>query len=152
MHEINCQLPRYSLYDGIQNDNTSTVGDTSLNSYYNPVPNSNEIQAVHRNISEFNVSAIKCWNCGSGHRFQDCDIPIKSIFCFGCGKKDTVKPHCPICTSKNQGNRSEGMRLSGNHHSFQTNPPQPRPSTHEAAANTDPELYQRNIQILKRTK
>lgn len=90
-----------------------------------------------------------CWNCGGNHRFFDCEFPVKGIFCFGCGRKNVLKPRCPICTQQTQGNRTEGVRGGLTHSQRQETTPQ-RTSTTEAAANTDPELYRRNLQILKR--
>lgn len=44
--------------------------------------------------------SVTCWNCGqSGHRYNTCHKD-KTLFCFGCGLKDTVKSKCPKC-SKN---------------------------------------------------
>lgn len=43
-----------------------------------------------------------CWNCDMvGHHWQDC-IQDRTIFCYGCGAKNTYKPNCMKCTSRKQ--------------------------------------------------
>lgn len=116
----------------------------------NDIPNpSNYLDAMNR-PQPYTVNSMRCWNCSGQHRFQECDIPIRSIFCFGCGKKDVLKPNCPICKSRSQGNRTEGMRPSGISHFLPKNQGIPKTEVMEAASNTDPELYKMNYQILKR--
>lgn len=42
-----------------------------------------------------------CWKCGvPGHRFADCKAPSTGKFCYGCGRKDTIKRDCPKCGSR----------------------------------------------------
>lgn len=42
----------------------------------------------------------KCWNCQEpGHFWEDC-LKERSVFCYGCGAKNTYKPNCPKCISK----------------------------------------------------
>ncbi|XP_041451932.1 ubiquitin carboxyl-terminal hydrolase 14-like [Drosophila obscura] len=51
---------------------------------------------------EMGIAAINlvCWNCeATGHRYQDCDSPVRRVFCYGCGKADTYKPSCKKCNS-----------------------------------------------------
>ena len=39
-----------------------------------------------------------CWNCGQDHLLRDCPDPVRSRrFCFGCGRLDVTKRHCPDC-------------------------------------------------------
>lgn len=46
----------------------------------------------------------KCWNCDqAGHHWQDC-LEDRSIFCYGCGAKDTYKPKCPKCSARRSKN------------------------------------------------
>ncbi|KAI8127009.1 putative E3 ubiquitin-protein ligase ATL44 [Lucilia cuprina] len=43
---------------------------------------------------------IHCWNCGDrDHVWVDCLKP-RTIFCYGCGAKETYKPQCPKCSIK----------------------------------------------------
>lgn len=36
-----------------------------------------------------------CYNCKSTqHYFNDCDKPVNRVFCFRCGKEDTLAPNC----------------------------------------------------------
>lgn len=46
----------------------------------------------------------KCWKCGgSGHRFRDCGAEVKGRFCYGCGRKDTIRKECPKCSPQRGG-------------------------------------------------
>lgn len=47
------------------------------------------------------LSNVKiCWNCDKvGHNYSECRFP-KNLFCYGCGRKNTVKSKCISC-SKN---------------------------------------------------
>lgn len=41
----------------------------------------------------------KCWNCDEpGHLWVDC-LKDRSIFCYGCGAKNTYKPNCEKCAN-----------------------------------------------------
>lgn len=41
----------------------------------------------------------KCWNCDEpGHLWIDC-LKERSIFCYGCGAKNTYKPNCERCAN-----------------------------------------------------
>lgn len=41
--------------------------------------------------------SIKCWNCNNqGHRFATCPEP-RTLFCYGCGARDTKKSTCTNC-------------------------------------------------------
>lgn len=46
-----------------------------------------------------------CWNCGQkGHIYPNCRA-ARTVFCFGCGRKDTFKTSCPSCSPKNETTR-----------------------------------------------
>lgn len=46
-------------------------------------------------------SGPQCWNCGSPeHGYRLCPNPIQTPFCFRCGRRDTVTPRCPNCTTQ----------------------------------------------------
>lgn len=48
------------------------------------------------------VRSPKCWNCDiQGHAYNKCPKK-KSLFCFGCGSKNIIKPKCPKCNPKNE--------------------------------------------------
>ncbi|KAL7723504.1 hypothetical protein ACLKA6_008432 [Drosophila palustris] len=64
---------------------------------------SEEEESVNPDIEALTLS---CWNCGkNGHRYQDC-VAERTIFCYGCGKRDTYRPSCPKCGSKNDRQRA----------------------------------------------
>jgi len=43
-------------------------------------------------------SKIECWNCRQlGHSFRDCLSKERKIFCYRCGKPDTLCPECVNC-------------------------------------------------------
>lgn len=45
---------------------------------------------------------LACWNCDSeGHVFSKCRAP-RQRFCYGCGKKNVLKPDCPDCGPKSK--------------------------------------------------
>lgn len=49
------------------------------------------VEAFHK------VGNMTCWNCdGVGHHWHDC-VETRTIFCYGCGLKDTYKPNCSKC-------------------------------------------------------
>lgn len=56
-----------------------------------------------------------CWNCdASGHTYMDCPSRDRKIFCYGCGEKNVVRPHCPKCSIRLlQGNASRNVRSNG---------------------------------------
>lgn len=42
----------------------------------------------------------RCWNCDQlGHYFEDC-LQERTIFCYGCGAKNTYKPQCVKCQNR----------------------------------------------------
>lgn len=54
--------------------------------------------------------ASKCWNCDSaGHHWEDC-LQNKTVFCYGCGAKETYKPQCPKCSAKKISNSKNETR------------------------------------------
>lgn len=56
---------------------------------------------------------ITCWNCRkTGHMFIDCTATERNIFCYRCGKPDTITPFCPKCKS---GNSKRNMVKAGDH-------------------------------------
>lgn len=136
----------------------SFSGHISENPNFCPIPNEqshpttcydiNNIEAINRNTTSY----VKCWNCGGGHRFLECDTPIKGIFCFGCGRQNVLKPNCPNCTNRNSGNQMGGMRTPGNPHLLAMTTGVPKPDMTESAVNTDPELYRMQYQNLKNRK
>ncbi|XP_073816245.1 uncharacterized protein [Musca autumnalis] len=84
-------------------------------------------------LAEDNISAIrfqqqakpqiKCWNCReNGHLFMDCPAEYRKLFCYKCGKPDTVTPKCPNCR---QGNHRRGVENTGD----------PRPAENPATQN-----------------
>lgn len=63
---------------------------------YNEKPSTETQKNVPRPIF-----AGECWKCHSaGHKYSECKISKKSLFCFGCGKEGVSKLQCPKC-SKN---------------------------------------------------
>lgn len=62
-----------------------------------------DVEVQHEPEEDLEVlkaTEMRCWNCETvGHRYQDCLAP-RRIFCYGCGKVDTYKPHCVNCISK----------------------------------------------------
>lgn len=47
------------------------------------------------------VAEIHCWNCNSvGHVQRDCKKGHNKPVCYGCGRRNVIRPNCPSC-SKN---------------------------------------------------
>jgi len=47
-------------------------------------------------------SSFVCWNCReTGHKYFDC-LAERTVFCYGCGKENTYKPTCPVCSGNLQ--------------------------------------------------
>lgn len=60
---------------------------------------SNQRQKTSANVSA--LTSLVCWNCDkTGHSYSQC-FSSKSIFCYGCGAKNTTKPKCRKCSQKN---------------------------------------------------
>lgn len=54
-------------------------------------------------VAKYQPPKPKCWNCDAeGHYYHDCDKEPTGFFCYGCGRKGTVKPRCPSCSQKNR--------------------------------------------------
>ncbi|KAI8121616.1 hypothetical protein CVS40_7348 [Lucilia cuprina] len=79
---------------------------------YLPRRNVAEIELVNKDldhsIDDFNVNGIQkpkvplCWNCNDpGHHWEDC-VKERSIFCYGCGAKNTYKPNCEKCSKRSK--------------------------------------------------
>jgi hypothetical protein len=50
-----------------------------------------------------------CWNCRMrGHHYSDCREP-RSVFCYGCGRENTVKSKCISCRNVVPGQDSENF-------------------------------------------
>lgn len=81
-----------------------------VNPVYSQSGNNYEVGAiVDRN------EYIRCWNCDElGHTYLDCAAP-RTIFCYGCGEKNVVRPQCPKCAVRNfSGNGQRSIRPAGN--------------------------------------
>lgn len=47
------------------------------------------------------ISVLQCWQCNkTGHRSSQCRQKSSMPTCFGCGRKNVIRPNCPNC-SKN---------------------------------------------------
>lgn len=64
---------------------------------------------------------IQCWNCGDNHRFNLCQKPRVSIFCFLCGQKDVTVKNCPKCHPSDDARESSGSCNTINLHRRQGN-------------------------------
>lgn len=105
-------------------------------------PSMSNVEAIYHQPlqkSSMEHASLKCWNCEGRHRYHECSLPIKTIFCFGCGRKNILKPNCINCSTRSSGNLIEGVRIPGNTHS-QLKQPELLKTT-ESACNTDPEFY-----------
>lgn len=59
---------------------------------------------------------VVCWNCqNSGHVFRDCPASHRNLFCFKCGKPNTISPKCANCKS---GNMRKNVVTAGNQRSI----------------------------------
>lgn len=85
-------------------------------------PNISEIFDTGEQLPENVIAEIQhkkinivCWNCdSSGHRYDDCVEPRK-IFCYGCGRKETFKPHCKNCNSSGNQKRDVATNTIPSH-------------------------------------
>lgn len=81
-----------------------------------------------------------CWNCRDmGHRYQDCQLTLLHIFCFGCGLAGYIKPQCPNCLSRYSGKGKPSVFSREMHSTPQLNPG--RISQETVATNTEPQKY-----------
>lgn len=47
----------------------------------------------------------QCFNCRQpGHLWRDCRSRVRNIFCYKCGKADTLSPECENCPGNSQVN------------------------------------------------
>ncbi|KAM8719178.1 hypothetical protein ACLKA7_011827 [Drosophila subpalustris] len=95
----------------------NSVKGTSSNRRFIPRPHVSEVsvqseiatESESEEVETFEVEAVSlsCWNCGKqGHPYQECEAE-RTVFCYGCGKRDTYKPSCRRCAvSKNGQNRA----------------------------------------------
>lgn len=80
---------------------------------------SEEVAAI-RIQNQRQPKQLICWNCNeAGHVFMECTSSVRSLFCYRCGKPNTITPKCPNCQ---QGNHRRGVEKSG----------EPRPSENPA--------------------
>lgn len=88
----------------------TTTADTPL-----PQPNEQQewICAMTSSQRDPNQLTI-CWNCDDiGHTFMDCSAD-RTIFCYGCGTKNVIRPRCQKCSSNLlQGNGRRNARPTG---------------------------------------
>lgn len=76
------------------------------------------ISAIRTNIQQNRT--IVCWNCrAEGHMFMDCPSSERGLFCYRCGRPNTITPRCQNCQS---GNSKRGV----------ANPGETRPSENPA--------------------
>lgn len=74
----------------------SPNADNSVNS-----SNLEDHTNVNPNVDALNLASTKCWNCNEmGHTYHNCKLK-RDVFCFGCGKKNIIRPKCIVCKSKN---------------------------------------------------
>lgn len=60
-----------------------------------------------------------CWNCRQpGHRHDDC-LADRTIFCYGCGKPQTYKPHCPKCSLQSKNFQKSAPKCAHKSHNVQ---------------------------------
>lgn len=76
-------------------------------------------------VAAFTSNPILCWNCQKpGHGFRDCPATQRGLFCFKCGRPNTITPKCSNCASENS---RKNMVATGNHRSTEpskiVNPP-----------------------------
>lgn len=80
--------------------------------HYPSTGNTLECQQIEQIDAGKSSTYVICWNCRDlGHLFKDCPkpIPTGSIFCFGCGTPNVLKPKCLKC----MGNRRPSLMSSG---------------------------------------
>lgn len=52
-------------------------------------------------LSSNPLAGRTCWNCDiEGHPYSECLEP-RRLFCYGCGRKNTLKSACTECSAKN---------------------------------------------------
>lgn len=66
-------------------------GSTNSRPFISQIEQDSE-ESTTKEVLAVQYKPLKCWNCDKiGHRFEDC-LEARSIFCFGCGAKNTYKP------------------------------------------------------------
>lgn len=78
-----------------------------------------EVHRMNDDQNEQEIAAmgvmVTCWNCQkTGHVFKDCISTERHIFCYRCGKADTITPYCQNCKS---GNGKRNVVKAGNQRS-----------------------------------
>lgn len=78
-----------------------------------PIQENEKLPAQEINDRQFKVQIgdgdERCWNClAYGHRHDLCPYP-KRIFCYGCGRPDTIWSKCASCQRKFQVNPSKNL-------------------------------------------
>lgn len=73
---------------------------------------------VHVEVVEALDPSLRiCFNCKDvGHGYVDCPIPVRGIFCYGCGADNVLKPNCMICKFRKE-NRMRNVTGSAAAHS-----------------------------------
>lgn len=103
-------------------DSTQELTEPSV--YLNELRNVPKSSFTRTKPQEFKDDTyVICWNCKDmGHRYQNCSIPTKGIFCYGCGRSNILKPQCPNCNKiqyrenyPSAGNDAGGSRPSKNY-------------------------------------
>lgn len=82
----------------------------SANSASNNPRNAQRIFNPNISHNVTTLTTVKCWNCNVvGHRHHECTKP-KVRFCYGCGRKDMIRPFCPRCSPGASKNAAVGVR------------------------------------------
>lgn len=77
---------------------------SEIDANINPINNQTEGQDISVDAVQHSNSIPRCWNCDEpGHHWEDC-LQDRSIFCYGCGEKNTYKPQCQNCLSRKSKN------------------------------------------------
>lgn len=134
-----------------QAPNTETLAASAVSAiqpsgrpFSNPIPSGGEFSGRVNNPNPPPGSRdgyVVCFNCQDvGHTFMNCMLAPSGMFCYRCGKRDTITPRCPNCS----GNQVSGSwRVRAREPLTQTTP---RITREDAASNTDRELGWRNPQ------
>lgn len=86
--------------------NTKTKANINeISQFITETDSETDNQCRNREVTAMNnatvFKAAMCWNCGDpNHVFRRCTKP-RTLFCYGCGKKNVTRPKCPTCNSKN---------------------------------------------------
>lgn len=116
--------------------------DISTDRGVDPVPFEFEVAEINRNAGPRpSPEYVICWNCDDiGHTFVDCQSPVRNVFCYGCGAKNTYRPKCSKCSSGN-------MQRGGNNQSrFRPNasPSNRNTNSNPFSSNRTPNAYNGN--------